>query len=194
MYVYCLRKRKVSSVWQGHPSLVLNIRGWFAWEWKASQDVGLSLLKPGKSRETQVKFITLERGLAHRRTWSIPDPHSTEVPQTPPYISRRPLEVGSVPGESRLGCWSPCLGQRLAWPWLKWDGCKGDLPSPTNKHPSAQRKGEGGELVMLINTSWHGGVGSEEIDSVSIHLDKFSFICGSYSQEISSFHRIFELM
>lgn len=67
-----------------------------------------------KTREVPGKpgqFITLARGLAHRRTWSIPGPHSTVVPQRPPYISRCPLEVETVPGESRLGVGAPGWGK-----------------------------------------------------------------------------------
>lgn len=46
---------------------------------------------------------------------------------------------------------------------------------------------------MLIKTPLHGAWGDEDIDSVYKHLVKFSFMCGSYSQVIAGFHRIFEL-
>lgn len=46
---------------------------------------------------------------------------------------------------------------------------------------------------MLIKTPCMVGQGDEDIDSVYKHLVKFSLMCGSYSQVIAGFHRIFEL-
>lgn len=139
---------------------------------------------PGKPGQ----FITLGRRPAHCRTWSIPGPHSTVVPQTLPYISRGrncPWQVLPRVLEPLVGA---KVGKTMAE--VRWVQRLSSLFQQTPKCTKERRRGSGGDANK---NSMHGGRGDEDIDSVYKHLVKFSFMCGSYSQVIAGFHRIFEL-